>query len=173
MKTEAETAERSRVVTWEDPMLGAAAAVTMSGLEYLQAMERGDLPVPPIARLMDFDGFHAEEGRVTFWVTPQEFHYNPIGVVHGGLAATLFDSALGCAVQSKLPAGSGYTTLELKVNFLRPITSLTGRVRCEGSVIHVGRRVATAEARLYGEDDGKLYGHASTTCLVFSAAEAT
>jgi len=158
--------ERSRTFTWEDPAVTALAGQHLSGLEYLQAMQRGELPPPPIAELMGFEGFVAEEGKVTFFATPAEYHYNPIGVVHGGLAATLFDSALGCAVHSTLPAGTGYTTLELKVNYLRPLTSETGRVRCEASVIHVGGRVATAEARLYDDQD-RLYGHATTTCMVF------
>jgi len=102
-----------------------------------------------------------------FAVTPQEFHYNPIGVVHGGLAATLLDSAMGCAVHSTLPAGVGYTTLEFKVNFARAITGDTGRVVCEGNLIHRGRTVATAEGRVIAEDTGKLLAHGTTTCLLF------
>ena len=158
--------ERTRTFTWEDPAPSALAGQRMAGLDYLQAMSRGELPPPPIAELMGFEGFEAEHGRVTFFVTPAEFHYNPIGVVHGGLAATLFDSALGCAIHSTLPEGTGYTTLELKVNYLRPLTVDTGRVRCEATAIHVGGRVATAEARLLDADD-RLYGHATTTCMIF------
>jgi uncharacterized protein (TIGR00369 family) len=107
-----------------------------------------------------------EEGRVVFTVEPAEYHYNPIGMVHGGLACTLCDSAMGCAVHTMLPAGVGYTTLELKVNFIRPLTRETGLVRCEGTVIHAGSRSATAEARLY-DAAGTLYGHATTTCMIF------
>jgi uncharacterized protein (TIGR00369 family) len=103
-----------------------------------------------------------------FAVTPEEFHYNPIGVVHGGLAATLLDSAMGCAVHSTLPAGTGYTTLEVKVNFARAITRATGRVLCEGTLIHAGRTVATAEGRVFAEDTGKLLAHGTTTCLLFT-----
>ena len=158
--------ERTRTYEWDDPMPGAQHALTMRGLDYLQAMSRGELPRPPIAATLGFDGFEADEGRATFWITPQEWHYNPIGTVHGGLAATLFDSALGCAIHSTLPAGTGYTTVELKVNFLRPLTKETGRVRCEANVIHVGGRVATAEAKLFDEA-GRLYGHATTTCMIF------
>jgi len=158
--------ERTRTFTWEDPAPSALAGQRMASLDYLQAMSRGELPPPPIAELMGFEGFEAEHGRVTFFVTPAEFHYNPIGVVHGGLAATLFDSALGCAIHSTLPEGTGYTTLELKVNYLRPLTVDTGRVRCEATAIHVGGRVATAEARLLDADD-RLYGHATTTCMIF------
>jgi uncharacterized protein (TIGR00369 family) len=102
---------------------------------------------------------------VVFECTPAECHYNPIGAVHGGLVCTLFDSAMGCAVHTMLPAGVGYTTVELKVNFLHPITLKTGRLLCEGTTIHVGGRIDTAEARLLGTS-GKLYGHATTTCMI-------
>ncbi len=161
------SADRARTVTWDDPLIGARTAPTMSGLAYLQAIMRGELPPPPIARLMDFTLAELEPGRAVFTVTPAEYHYNPIGVVHGGLAATLCDSAMGCAIQSTLPAGAGYTTLELKVNFVRALTTQTGLVRCEATVIHGGRQVATAEARVV-DSAGKLYAHATTTCLIFS-----
>ena len=114
---------------------------------------------------MNFNIVEVGEGRAVFAVDPAEYHYNPIGVVHGGLAATLLDSAMGCAVHSTLPAGAGYTTLEIKVNFIRAMTADTGRVRCEAKVVHVGGRTATAEGRVVDEA-GKLYAHGSTTCLV-------
>lgn len=161
-----ETAGRTRTVTWEDPGQGAEAAEEMGGLEYLRAIARGELPAAPLADLMGFGFAEIEEGRVVFECVPAEYHYNPIGAVHGGLACALFDSAMGCAVHTKLPAGVGYTTVELKVNFLRPITARTGRLVCEGTAIHVGGRIATAEARLRDES-GKLYGHATTTCMIF------
>ncbi len=161
-----ETPERTRTYSWQDPMTGAKIAPTISGLDYMQAIKSGALPPPPIAVTLGMDIREIEEGRVIFSVEPAEYHYNPIGVVHGGLAATLFDSAMGCAVQTMLPKGVGYTTLELKVNFVRPLTSKTGRVFCEGKVIYVGGRVATAEARLT-DSQGKLYGHAITTCMIF------
>jgi uncharacterized protein (TIGR00369 family) len=157
--------ERSRVVTWEDPMPAAEAARTMSGLDYLRALVAGDYPAPPISRLLNFRLVEVEEGRAVFEVEPAEYHYNPIGVVHGGLAATVLDSALGCAVQSTLPAGSSYTTVELHVNLLRPITAHTGKLRCQSHIVHVGRRIATAEAKLLDEA-GKLYAHATTTCMI-------
>ena len=125
-------------------MVGARAAPTMSGLDYLRAMQRGELPGPPIAALIGMRLEEVGEGRVVFSVQPDESHYNPVGVVHGGLASTLCDSAMACAIHSTLPAGVGYTTLELKVNFVRPMTRETGRVLCEGTTIHVGGRVATA-----------------------------
>jgi uncharacterized protein (TIGR00369 family) len=117
---------------------------------------------------MGFEAVKAEEGRVVFAALPDARHYNPIGAVHGGLAATLLDSAMGCAVHSTLPEGVGYTTLELKVNFTRPITSETGRIVCEGTVVHRGGRVATADGRVIAERTGKLLAHGSTTCLIFS-----
>jgi uncharacterized protein (TIGR00369 family) len=140
----------------------------VTGLEVLQAIAAGELPGAPIAELLGFEPIEAEEGRVVFAAVPDQKHYNPIGTVHGGLAATLLDSAMGCAVHSTLPAGTGYTTLELKVNFTRPITAETGRILCEGTVVHRGGRVATAEGRVYAEADGKLLAHGTTTCLILS-----
>lgn len=163
------SSNRTRTVTWDDPSIGAQVAPTMSGIEYLRAMAQGELPLPPIMALMGITLDTVEEGRVVFAVEPAEYHYNPIGSVHGGLAATLFDSAMACAIHSTLPAGATYTTLELKVNFLRPLTSATGRVTCEGRVIHVGGRVGTADGRLL-DRAGKLYGHATTTCIIFRPA---
>jgi uncharacterized protein (TIGR00369 family) len=140
----------------------------MTGLELLRAIAAGDAPGAPIADLLGFEPVEAEEGRVLFAAVPGPQHYNPIGTVHGGLAATLLDSAMGCAVHSTLGEGVGYTTLELKVNFTRPITSDTGRVLCEGTVVHRGGRVATAEGRVIAERDGKLLAHGTTTCLIFA-----
>jgi uncharacterized protein (TIGR00369 family) len=140
----------------------------MTGLEVIRALAAGELPGAPIAELLGFAPVEVEEGRVVFAAVPEERHYNPIGTVHGGLAATLLDSAMGCAVHSTLPAGVGYTTLELKVNFTRPITSETGRILCEGTVVHRGGRVATAEGRVYAEADGRLLAHGTTTCLILS-----
>ncbi len=161
---------RTRTFSWEDPKSGLVSAMGMSGLEYLQAMSRGDLPVPPIFSLMGMEGGEVEKGKVTFLCTPAEYHYNPIGVVHGGFASTLCDSAMACAIHTMLPAGVAYTTLEMKVNFVRPLTVDTGQVRCEGTVIHMGRTVATAEARLI-DLNGKLYAHATTTCLIMNPNE--
>lgn len=157
--------ERSRTFSWDDPRIGAAAARQMSGRAYLEAMKRGELPGPPIMMALGIQIGEIDEGRVVFTFEPAEYHYNPIGSVHGGMLSTLCDSAMGCAIQSMLPAGVGYTTLELKVNFLRAITVETGTVHCEGRVLHVGGRVATAEARAT-DQNGRLLGHATTTCIV-------
>jgi len=156
---------RTRTVTWEDPLPAARAGRKMSGIEYLRAIGAGTFPPPPIGVLLGMLPVEVSEGRAVFAVKPAEFHYNPIGVVHGGLAATLLDSAMGCAVQTMLPAGTGYTTVEIKVNYIRPLTVETGEVRAEGTVIHSGGRIATAEGRLV-DQSGKLYAHATTTCII-------
>lgn len=158
-------ASRTRVIRWEDPAATIQLGKTISGIEYLRAMQAGELPPPPFAVLMDTWITEVSEGRVVFACEPAEYHYNPLGTVHGGVMATLLDSALGCAVQSLLPAGTTYTTLELKVNYLRPVTVKTGTIYAEGKTIHLGGRIATAEARLT-DATGKLYAHATTTCII-------
>jgi uncharacterized protein (TIGR00369 family) len=135
------------VITWEDPAEAVQTGKMISGIAYLKALLSGELPPPPIAVLLGMRITDVGEGRVVFAAEPAEYHYNPLGTVHGGVMATLLDSALGCAVQSMLPAGTSYTTLELKVNYLRPITAKTGTVYCEGKIIDVGGHTATAEGR--------------------------
>jgi uncharacterized protein (TIGR00369 family) len=142
----------------------------MSGIEYLRAIRDGRIPAPPFALTLDMRLVEVEEGHALFECEPAEYHYNPIGVVHGGLAATLLDSAMGCAVQSLLPAGTGYTTLEIKVNFVRALTSTTGTARAEGWIVNQGRRVAVAEARIT-DASGKLYAHGTTTCLILPSEQ--
>jgi uncharacterized protein (TIGR00369 family) len=137
-----------------------------SGMEFLQRLWAGEYPSAPIGHTMDFIPVEGEPGRIVFQGTPGKQHYNPIGSVHGGYFCTLLDSAVGCAVQSMLPAGMGYTTLEIKVNLIRALTDKTGPVRAEGKVIQVGGRVGIAEGRIV-DVDGKIYAHATTTCLVF------
>lgn len=137
-----------------------------NGLELMQAMLRGELPYAPIARTLDFLLVSVDEGRAVFQGRPGPGHLNPMGSVHGGWFATLLDSALGCAVHTCMPAGRGYTTAELSLNLVKGLTPRVPRVRAEGRVLHCGRQLATAEARLVGAD-GTLYAHATTTCLVF------
>lgn len=137
-----------------------------SGMEMFEAIFSGELPPAPIGDTLDFVPIHMEPGAATFQGRPQRRHYNPLGTVHGGWFATLLDSAVGCAVHSMLPAGKGFTTLELKVNMVRSLNDGVPLVRAEGKVIHSGRQVATAEGRIVGPD-GKLYAHATTTCLIF------
>ncbi|MFC5519636.1 PaaI family thioesterase [Polaromonas jejuensis] len=137
-----------------------------SGMEIMQAMLAGELPYPHIAETLDFALIAVEPGKAIFQGTPQLKHYNPLGTVHGGWYATLLDSAVGCAVHTMLPAGRAYTTAELSINIVRAASRQTGPLRAIGTVIHCGRQLATAEGRIVGPD-GKLYAHATTTCLVF------
>lgn len=152
-------------MTTVDPREVARRGLQLSGIEYVQAIFAGELPAPPISELIGFRGVEVEPGRAVFEMTPGPQHYNPIGSVHGGIALTLLDSAMGCAVHTLLDAGVGYTTLEVKTNFVRPITADTGLIRCEGTVLHAGARVATAEGRLT-DSAGKLLAHGTTTCLI-------
>jgi len=139
-----------------------------TGLEVFAAIFAGELPRPPIGDTLDFVPIHIEYGTAVFQGRPSQRHYNPLGTVHGGWFATLLDSAVGCAVHSTLPVGKGYTTLELKLNIVRALTDAVPLVRAEGKVLHGGRQVATAEGRIVGPD-GKLYAHATTTCLIFTS----
>ena len=156
---------RTRTHSWDDPMVTASAAATMSGLEFVTALSTGELPAPPIMSTLGFSGLSVGPGWARFTFEPGEHHYNPIGSVHGGVAATLLDSALGCAVHSTLPAGVGYTTVDLQVSFVRALRAGVGPVRCEGRVIHAGGRVATAEARITDGSE-RLYAHGTATCLI-------
>jgi uncharacterized protein (TIGR00369 family) len=158
---------RSLTVAWQDPGALAEAARSMAGLDFLRAMAEGRLPPPPIAQLLGFSLTEVASGHAVFECTPAEQHYNPIGVVHGGLAMTLLDSAMGCCVQTVMPAGSGYTTLEAKTNLVRAITATTGKLRAIGRLVHAGKRIATAEGRIE-DGSGKLYAHATTTCMVLN-----
>jgi uncharacterized protein (TIGR00369 family) len=144
----------------------AAAGADLSGLEYMSAVASGELPPPPIGELMRMRPTAVEPGRAVFEGHPGEEHYNPIGVVHGGYAATLLDSALGCAVHTTLEPGAGYTTVALEVKMVRPITRDIDRVEAEGEVLYRGRRQATAQARLVDSATGKLLAHATATCLI-------
>jgi len=160
---------RTLTVSWEDPIALAASGLSASGLDFLRELAAGRLPSPPIAHLMGFTLVEVESGRAVFAGEPGEQHYNPIGVVHAGLAMTLLDSALGCVVHTTLPAGSRYTTLETKVNFVRPVTAASGRLLCEGRVVHRGSTIATADGRLTMEANGSLLAHGTSTCLIMPA----
>lgn len=152
--------------SWEDPTPTRSAAMTMSGLEIWRAIAAGELPRPPIGALMDFSLPEVEEGRIVFRADAAPWMLNPIGSVHGGAIATMLDSCVGCAVHTTLPAGVGYTTLELKLNYVRGVAADAGPLLAEGTVIHRGGRVATAEGRLTAASDGRLLAHATTTCLI-------
>jgi uncharacterized protein (TIGR00369 family) len=160
------TTARTRQVTWDDPIATAKAGHGMAGLDFLKAMVDGKVPPPPICFTLGLILSEVSEGVAVFTSTPAEYHYNPIAVVHGGLAATLIDSATGCAVHSTLPLGMAYTTINLGVDFLRPITDKTGPVRCEGRVTHRGSRIALAEGKVV-DAAGKVYVQGKSTCMIF------
>jgi uncharacterized protein (TIGR00369 family) len=156
---------RERTFSWSDPAAIAAAGAGLSGAEFFAAIGTGAIPAPPVMRALDFDGVSFGEGRAAFRLTPREFHYNPLGSVHGGVFATMADSACGCAVHTLLPPGVFYTSLDLSVKFLRPVTVDTGPITAEGAVVHLGRRTALAEARITDEA-GKVYVTATSSCLL-------
>ena len=160
---------RQRTHSWTDPAETAAAALDVDGLTFLRALAAGEVPAAPIATTLGMTLEEVEEGRVVFGLVPAEFHFNPIGSVHGGVYATVLDSACGCAVHSTLPAGVGYTSVDLNVKFLRGMTIDTGRVTCEGRVVHRGRRMVLAEATLKDGQD-RLLATATSSCLVFDLA---
>lgn len=141
-------------------------ARSMDGLTLFKGIQEGRLPAPPISRALGFQVTEVERGRVAFEYTPMFDHYNPLGTVHGGIAATLLDSVMGCCIHTTLKAGAGYTTVEIKVNYVRAMTDKTGPVKAEGKVINVGSRIATSEGKLY-DAAGKLLAHGTTTCLIF------
>jgi uncharacterized protein (TIGR00369 family) len=161
-----QTQQRTRTFGWDDPSVHADLIGRRSGFDLLSAMANGDLPAPPIMRLIDMAKMEVEEGSVTVRLDPQEFHYNPLGSMHGGVISTLLDTAAACSVHSTLPAGIGYTSLDLTVKFLRPVTIATGRIIAKGSVLQKGRRTALAEAQLT-DASGRLLAHATSSCLIF------
>jgi len=160
---------RRRTFEWADPAAALQRAAGRSGLEVIQALVAGELPPPPIARLLGMEVVEAERGRAVFALEPQEWMYNPIGSVHGGIAATMLDSCMGCAVHTTLAAGVGYTTTDLQVRYLRAMSAGAGTVLAEGRVVHAGRRTATAAGRIYLQDDESvLFAHGSTGCVILA-----
>jgi uncharacterized protein (TIGR00369 family) len=157
--------EQQRVVTWQSPSLYMDQMRELSGTEYIDAVRAGTIPVSPMLRLLDIHGQEWHEGYALFTVVPQEFHYNPMGMAHGGLACALLDTAMAVSVLTMLPKGVGYVTLEIKINFTKPMTAEAGELRAEGRAIHVGSRTATADGRIY-DAVGNLYAHGTTTLLL-------
>jgi uncharacterized protein (TIGR00369 family) len=164
-------AVRTRTYTWADPSVTLAALPGMSGIELLSAIGRGELPPPPVMCTLSMEPVDVGEGWIRFSLLPQEMHYNPLGTVHGGVLATMLDSAAGCAVHSVLPAGMGYTSMDLTTKYLRPVTARTGRIIATGTVLSRGSRTALAEARLTDTRD-HLLAHATSSCLIFSLEQA-
>jgi uncharacterized protein (TIGR00369 family) len=163
------TGTRTRTYHWDDPSIPARAASRRSGLDLMRALLTGELPAAPIGHTLGFRLAEVDPGRVVFSVRAAEYMYNPIGSVHGGVYATLLDSATGCAVHTMLPAGARYTSLDLSVKFLRAMTRESGEVRCVGTVTHLGRRTALAEARMTDEND-RLLATATSSCLILPPA---
>jgi uncharacterized protein (TIGR00369 family) len=158
---------RTRTYSWSDPAELAELVGTSAGLDLMRQMADGKLPRPPIMHTLGVDDFEMSDGQATFRLTPREFHYNPLGTVHGGVIATLLDSAAGCSLHTTLAAGTAYTSLDLNVRFLRPVTVDSGQLRCTGSVISRGRTTALIEARLT-DAAGRLCAHATSTCMLFA-----
>ena len=163
--SEVQAGTRVRTVTWEDPATIVAAARGKTGLEFLREVVAGRVPAPPMGQLMNIRLTVANRGEIVFEGTPEEYHYNPMGIVHGGMAATILDSALGCCVYSCLELGDVWTTLDIRVSYLKAMRVETGLVRATATIVHVGRTVALAEARLVDAND-VIYAHATSTCLI-------
>jgi uncharacterized protein (TIGR00369 family) len=159
------SAAQSRVVTWRDPTATLAASASMSGLAYWRAIIDGQLPPPPIAELFQMSVAEAEDGRVTFTCTPDASMYNPLGIVHGGAVCTLLDTATGCALHTTLPAGISYTSVEIKVNYLKAVTVDSGTLTAVGTVVKAGSRIGFAEANVT-DAAGKLVATATSTLLI-------
>ena len=156
---------RTRIFTWADPATMLARAPGRTGRELLEAMAAGEIPSPPVASMVDFASFEVVADTIVVTMRPQEFHYNPLGTVHGGVIATLLDTVAGCAVHLTLPAGQGYTSLDLDTKFLRPVTVASGTVRAVGRVVHRGSRVAHAEATL-SDERGRMLATATSSCVI-------
>ena len=161
--------ERTRTVTWDDPKPARLQAKRMAGMDFFNAMRRGELPEPPFGRLLGMDLFDCGDGRFSMSVAPEECHYNPMGCVHGGILTTLLDSVMTAAVQTALPAGKVCLTLQINVNFLKPVFVRTGEILAEGKLVSLGRQVATAEGRIVGVD-GSVYATGTTTCAVLDGS---
>jgi uncharacterized protein (TIGR00369 family) len=164
-ETRPELGVRARTVTWTDPAQSRFRGRALSGYDRLAAIQRGELAPPPAAALLGLELERVERGTTVFSMLADEMHENPMGTMHGGIVAALVDTAMGCALSTKLDADAGFTTLELKTNYVRAITQATGRIYAEGTVVHSGGRVATTEARVH-DANGTLYAHATSTCLI-------
>ena len=159
--------ERTHTIVWEDPKTSARDATVISGLDYLTAIKEGKNSPPPVAHLVGYRIAEVGKGRAVFELEPAEFHYNPFSTVHGGIVATLLDTAMTAAVLSTLSKGLACSTIEIKVNYIRPVSQKTGLIRCTGKVIHVGSRIATASGKIF-DGNRKLVAHAVSTCAILS-----
>ncbi|RLC06854.1 MAG: PaaI family thioesterase [Deltaproteobacteria bacterium] len=157
--------KRTRTIQWEDPQISSRDTKNISGLDYLCAIRDGNIAPAPAANLVGYHIVNAVTGQAVFELKPSEYHYNPFSTVHGGMLSTLLDTAMAAAVMTVLPAGKACSTLELKVSFIRPVSSRTGPVTAKANIIHAGNRIATVEGRLFDGNE-KLYAHATSTCLI-------
>lgn len=158
--------DRKRTHQWANPVELAEKAKSISGFDFLNGIMNGEISPAPIAETLDFHPFSLEEGKAVFEFEAKEFHYNPLGSVHGGVITTVLDTVMGCSLQSALPQGVAYTTLELKVNFLKAVTTYSGKLKSTGKIIHLGKTTALVEADLKDEQ-GKVYAHGISTCMIF------
>ena len=159
--------ERTKTISWGDPETNKRdAAASISGLDYLRAIKEGEISPPPVANLVGYQIFEVDDGYAAFELTPAEYHYNPFATVHGGILSTLLDTTMTAAVLSTLPKGFSCTTIEVKVNFIKPVSAGTGILRCEARPIHIGKKIATVEGRLK-DRDGVLHAHGVSTCSIF------
>jgi len=160
-----ENTERTRTITWLNPKAGARDAASISGLDYLRSIIDGKISPPPAAILLGYKIVEARNGFAAFEINPQEYHYNPFAMVHGGIISTVLDSTMTASILTTLPKGVGCSTAEIKVNFIRQVTAETGILRCEASPIHIGKRLAVAEGRVKDREDN-LYAYGVTTCMI-------
>lgn len=158
--------DRNKIITWDDPKSCTRDAANITGLDYLKSIKNGNLNPPPVAMLVGYKIIDVAYGHAIYELNPEEYHYNPFSSVHGGIISTLLDTAMTASVLSTLQKGIICSTIEIKVNFTRPVTSGTGRLRCEAKPLHVGKRIATVEGKIKG-NDGRLYAHGTSTCSLF------
>ncbi|MCU0599541.1 MAG: PaaI family thioesterase [Desulfobacterales bacterium] len=167
MDSASKKTDRTRSISWADPSASARNASAISGLDYLAAIRNGDIPPPPVARLIGYRIARVEQGNTVFELDPAEFHYNPFATVHGGIACTLLDSSMTAAVLSTLPVGQACATIEIKTNFIRPITGKTGTVSCHAEMVHAGKSIAMASGKI-SDAKGNLYATGVSTLMIFS-----
>lgn len=162
--------ERTKTISWDDPQKNKRNAVSsISGLDYLKAIKEDRISPPPVANLVGYKICEVDTGYAAFELNPEEYHYNPFATVHGGILSTLLDTTMTASVLSTLPKGFSCTTIEIKVNFIKPVTAETGILMCEASPIHVGKKLATAEGKMK-DKNGLLHAHGVSTCSIFRVA---
>jgi uncharacterized protein (TIGR00369 family) len=163
-----ENIDRKKTIIWQDPKNNTRNVLNVSGLDYLRSIKNETIAPPPVAMLIGYKISNVKNGHVVYELNPEEYHYNPFSTVHGGVLSTLLDTAMTASVLSTLTKGTNCSTIEIKVNFVRPVTSMCGTVKCEAKILHIGKNLATAEGKLKGQN-GKLYAHGVSTCAIFKS----